>query len=318
MKLFKKTLLIISLVTISLIVIGFIYEQISERIDKKVYPPGQMIEVNGHKIHIYCTGKNINGSPTVIMIPGAGSLYFSFDKIQPTLSKYTKVCSYDPSGFGFSEGATDGRTAKDVSNELSQLLINTNISGPYLVVAHSLGGIYAQVFSKDNIDNVKGMVLIDPTCEELAYVKEPELPAFVRVTNWLINSSFYFGVPRLVMTISADSFGVHKDNMKIERAILSKPFKETNATSILTGAKNSLAQEKQARNFGNMPINVLSADGSRQDALEMWGEELANCHQNMVSFSTNSKYVPVVNSGHAIQDDQPRIVINNILELLNK
>lgn len=305
------------IILLGLLVIGFIYEQIAEYIDTKtVKPPGQMIEVNGHKIHLYCTREKQDGKPTIVMIPGSGSQYFTFYKIQPVLSQQTQVCSYDPPGFGFSEGASDGRTAEEVSAELKELLVKANIEGPYLVVAYSLGGVYAQVFAKENIGQVTGMLLIDTTCEEQAYIKDPPAPWFVKAINSTLMSSFYVGLPRLAMTLAPEALGIHKDNLKIERALVAKPFKETNKISILDGALNSLEQEKLARNFGNLPIIIMTADQSKQQAMDMWGPEIANCHQNMTGFSANTKLVEVTNSSHFIQDDQPKAVIDEINKLL--
>ncbi len=61
-------------------------------------PPGKLIDVGGHRVHLYCIG---DGSPTV-MIVGAG---FSFDwgLVQPEAAKFTRVCTYDPSGWAWSE-----------------------------------------------------------------------------------------------------------------------------------------------------------------------------------------------------------------------
>lgn len=305
------------IIFVSLVIVGLIYEQTAEFIDRKtIAPPGQMVNVGDHDIHIYCTGENRKDNPTIVMIPGAGSSYFTFDKIQPSLSQYTRVCSYDPAGFGFSGGANDGRTVKDVVSELKLTLENANIPGPYLVVAHSLGGAYAQVFTKDNINNVEGMVLVDSSCVEQAEIQDPPMPAFVKAINSLISSAFYVGIPRLVMTISPEAMGLHKDNAKIERSVVAKPFKETNKTSIVTGALNSVEQVKAASSFGDLPIIILEADGSKKQVAELWGEKIEQCHQKMTAFSTNAKYILVQNSQHFIQDDQPQVVIDEIKSLL--
>jgi len=315
----NKVLKWIGIPIVSLLILGFISEQILEFADRQTVlknPPGQMIQVGDHKMHIYCTGENKNGSPTVILIPGAGNTYFSFDKIQPAISTKTRVCSYDPSGFGFSEGVSDDRTALDISNELKNLLKNANINGPYIIAGHSLGGAYAQVFAHDN-PTVKGLVLIDSTCVDQAYVNDPPTPWFVNAINDLLLSSYYVGIPRLVMTISPSFFNIHSDNTKIEKAILAKPFKETNKISIVTGAMNSVDQVKGASYFGNLPVRILEADQSQQQAIEWWGQKLGECHKEMLSFSTQAQYTLVKNSSHDMMDDQSDAVINSIENLLN-
>src|SRR3989304_1522946 len=55
-------------------------------------PPGQMVDMGGYKMHLYCTGV---GSPTVILESGVNDFYVSWVKVQPQISKLTRVCSYD-------------------------------------------------------------------------------------------------------------------------------------------------------------------------------------------------------------------------------
>ncbi len=79
---------------------GFLYENITEARDRRFNPmPGRMVEVSGRRMHIDCTG---DGSPTVILDSGLGDTYVSWRRVQPEISKYTRVCSYDRAGLGYS------------------------------------------------------------------------------------------------------------------------------------------------------------------------------------------------------------------------
>jgi hypothetical protein len=96
--------------------------------DRKQYPPpGQLIDVGGYKLHLYCTGE---GSPTVILdAMGPGwSVYWS--QVQPEIAKVTRVCSYDRAGFGWSDSGRLPRIGRRMADELHQLLTNGGISGP--------------------------------------------------------------------------------------------------------------------------------------------------------------------------------------------
>jgi pimeloyl-ACP methyl ester carboxylesterase len=142
----------------SLLILGFLYEHISELIDSKTLKiPGQTIQVGDHKMHIYCTGENKNGSPTVILIAGAGGLWTSWDRVQPEIAKETKVCSYDRSGLGFSDNnRKNDYSSAFAANELKQLLVASNIQAPYVVVGHSWGGKIARIFAHDNKESSRG------------------------------------------------------------------------------------------------------------------------------------------------------------------
>ena len=98
---------------------GFIYENISEARDRRFNPmPGQLIDVGGYKMHINCTGQ---GSPIVILDSGLGDSYISWHKVQPQIAQFTRVCSYDRAGLGYSDSSPRPRTSKVMAEELHAL-----------------------------------------------------------------------------------------------------------------------------------------------------------------------------------------------------
>ena len=70
--------------------------------------PGSKFVVDGYPMHIDCTG---TGSPTIILESGWGSGWEIWSKVQPALSQATRVCSYDRSGYGYSEARPSPRDA---------------------------------------------------------------------------------------------------------------------------------------------------------------------------------------------------------------
>src|SRR3989304_2698045 len=105
----------------------------------KQYPaPGQLVDVGGYKMHIHCTGQ---GSPTVILEAGSAEFSVNWAKVHPEVATFTRVCSYDRAGFGWSEPSPHPRTADKMTEELHALLVNAKIQGPYVLVGHSIGGL---------------------------------------------------------------------------------------------------------------------------------------------------------------------------------
>ncbi len=140
-------------------VLGFTYESIMSAGDAQRYPPsGQMIGVDGHKLHIHCMGE---GNPTVILDAGGGLTSSSWAWIQPEIAQITQVCVYDRAGWGWSDPSPYGYSAVQNAKELHTLLINAGISGPYILVGHSLGGLYTRVYVQQFPDEVAGLVQID-------------------------------------------------------------------------------------------------------------------------------------------------------------
>src|SRR5688572_25463399 len=157
----RRILLGLALVPIALCVIGAIYQVIATKMDQRYYaPPGQLVDVGGYRLHIYCTGE---GRPTVVLdalFPGTVS---NWVWVQPEIAKTTRVCAYDRGGLGWSDGGPEPRDAEQHARELHTLLSDAEIPGPYILVGHSLGGLSVRMFAAQYPDEVAGMALIEGT-----------------------------------------------------------------------------------------------------------------------------------------------------------
>ena len=110
-----------------LVIIGIGYQFIGMVSDRIHYsPPGRMIDVGGHRLHLYCIG---NGSPTVVLeSPAPGwSLYWTL--VQPEVAKTTRVCAYDRAGLGWSDPGPLPRTGQRMAQELHRLLDRADVPG---------------------------------------------------------------------------------------------------------------------------------------------------------------------------------------------
>ena len=146
-------------VLLILLLVGWIYEPMAEAAEAKANPPpGQMVDVGGYRLHIHCTG---SGSPTVVIESGWGESSATWGWVQPEIAKITRVCTYDRAGMGWSEPSPFPRTARQFAKELHTLLAKANESGPYVLVAHSLGGYTVRVYAYDYPGEVSGLVMID-------------------------------------------------------------------------------------------------------------------------------------------------------------
>lgn len=145
-------------------VLGFIYQSIGEAVDAQMYPPpGQRVDVGGYSLHIYCTGTPKEGVPTVVLealFPGTVS---NWAWLQPDVAMATRVCAYDRAGHGWSDPGPGSRDATQHARELHTLLANAGIAGPYVLVGHSLGGLYVRMFAYLYPSEVTGMVLVEGT-----------------------------------------------------------------------------------------------------------------------------------------------------------
>jgi len=122
--------------------------------------PQRMVDVGGHKLNIYCTGR---GSPTVILDAGQADTMYTWRKVQPAIAKFTRVCSYDRAGMGFSGGGPLPRDAIAMVTDSHALLQRAQVSAPYVLVGHSIASLYALLYADRYPKEVVGMVLVDPS-----------------------------------------------------------------------------------------------------------------------------------------------------------
>jgi len=140
---------------------GYAYQAIATEQDRRAYPPpGRLVNVGGHTLHIQCTG---TGSPTVVTESGFAGTSLDWSLVQPPVAQTSRICTYDRAGFGWSDPGPSPRTSGRIVEELHTLLINAGIPGPYVLVGHSVGGLHAQLFASQYASEVAGLVLLDPT-----------------------------------------------------------------------------------------------------------------------------------------------------------
>jgi pimeloyl-ACP methyl ester carboxylesterase len=143
-----------------LLVAGILYESMGARSDAaQLPPPGRMIDIGGSRLHLHDMGE---GTPAVVFESGIAATSLSWRHVMSEVAGFTKVCSYDRAGFGWSDAAVTPRTPAHIVEELSLLLRNAGISPPYILVGHSFGALVVRLFAARYRGDVAGVVLVDP------------------------------------------------------------------------------------------------------------------------------------------------------------
>ena len=102
-----------------------------------------------------------SGRPAVVMISGLGDGMATFDDVAAELAKTRMVIVYDRAGYGGSERANGPRDAVAAARELSGLLAQSGVAGPFVVSGHSLGGLFAEYYAATHPEQVAGLILED-------------------------------------------------------------------------------------------------------------------------------------------------------------
>ena len=116
-------------------------------------------DANGHSLFITCVG---TGSPTLVIEAGEGQLSDEMNQLTPALAERGRVCSYDRANHGQSGPATTPRTARDIVDDLHALLGAAAVPGPYVLIGHSAGGMFVQLYPRVYPTEVAGVLITNP------------------------------------------------------------------------------------------------------------------------------------------------------------
>ena len=311
-----RTLIRATVSTVALIAVvaavGATYETIAGSSDPATYPAaGRLVDVGGYRMHLDCRGM---GSPTVVMDAGLGGSSLDWILVQEDLARTARVCTYDRAGMGRSEVSPRPRTPEHIADELHLLLTNAGLSGPYVLVAHSLAGKTVRMFASAHPDEVAGMVLVDTRSELVdALIPKAEADAFdvaLRLQGVLYSVARRFGVAR---AFGSDLAGVPRLS----------PATATEMVLLMTQADaiDETTREGEARaaddatlakaTLGAMPLLVIASAASMAE-IPNW----PMAQRRLAALSTQGTLVIAEHAGHAVQLEDPGIVIDGVEQVL--
>lgn len=299
--------------------VGAIYQALSTRSDLRNYPAlGQLVDVGGYKLHIYCVGKNVEGSPTVILEQGLGGTSAAWARVQSEVAQSTRACAYDRAGMGWSDSGSEPRDGQHITTELHTLLDNADILGPYLLVGWSFGGLYIRIYAGKYPTEVSGIVLLDSS--------HPDqwTSTAVGKSQFESNASIYkiapglarIGVMRLMGVFQPDP-GLPSPQNEALKAFFAatKDWEAQSAEFLASPATNNQAQNLTS--LGDMPLFVLTATkhGTPPEQEQLW----QSWQNELALLSTNSVHQIVPSATHAsfwLDPETAKISVEKILHVV--
>jgi pimeloyl-ACP methyl ester carboxylesterase len=285
---------------------GATYQWVATRNDLAATPPpGRLVDVGGHRLHIWCTG---SGTPSVILETGLGGTSAGWGLVQPEVAKFTRVCSYDRAGMGYSDPGPSPRTMRRMAHELAQLLDRGGINGPLILVGASIGGLTVRVFASEHSDHAKrveGLVLVEASHED-QQAEVPRLAPFVPLLSSL-------GVLRLLGV----SFGPNPASLppSVREFVRATRFRAAGyqaTANEMIHLPESNAEVRATRRKLTIPVVVVTA--GRGDDDPVWSA----MQRDQVGLSHRGYQIIAEQSGHVVPLDEPRIIVDAIRAIVDR
>lgn len=306
-----------------------LYQAIARYLEDLQPPPGKLINVGTHRLHLYVAGE---ASPTVVIDHSLGGVegYFLIEE----LSKLARVCIYDRAGYGWSDHSPYPRTSGQIVQELDTLLIRAKIEPPYILVGNSFGSYNVRLYAHLFPQKVVGMVLTDGLHE--AGMLKMSIP--LKALKLFFISGFWMSILGSVLGIIQllRVFGVFE---------LLKPQLRRFSKTSLNWVKRSFCRSQHwitmsremidldrsgrqvsiAKDFGTLPIVSIEAASFFKPSfwthfipLKSANQLRQRMHAELCNLSRDCVQVEASKSGHFVWVDQPDVIVNAVKILLDK
>ncbi|MFH8253146.1 alpha/beta fold hydrolase [Microbacterium sp. B2969] len=269
--------------------VGAGYQAIGEAVDaQSASMPGQMVDVGGHRLHLYCAG---SGSPTVVLEAGGGAAAAELELLRSAVERDTRVCVYDRAGRGWSDSTSTPAHGIQIATDLHTLLERAHVPGPYVVAGHSFGGLYVQMFATQYPSDVAGMVLIDSTAPDATSPGYQPHPFILDRVIALLSSPAQLGLGHLFGGTARDLLSTINE---------------------YADAGDAVQHAASLTDFGDKPLFVLTA-GIGGDAAKFAAQD------RMAALSTDSLHRIVENASHQMlvsDEESAAVTAHAILDVV--
>lgn len=282
------------------------------------YPaPGRLVVVGDHRLHLNCTG---TGPVTVVFESALGGWSIDWALVQRLLPSSIRACSYDRAGYGWSDPSHRRYRPDQVATELHDLLNKAGLPGQYILVGHSIGGVYIRQFAHLYPTDTAGLVFVDSSHEQMVRRYPPD-SAFRRRIGLLrflriIRFGAITGFPRLLHMPVANLPELRGEQRTIAQAI---GYRYANNDAFYNESAAFVTASQDERfappSLPKVPLDVLSSKKNLDDPEN--GQLWAALQTELAELIPHSRHI-VIDSGHFIQIEKPKAVASAILDVIRR
>src|SRR3954463_103410 len=306
-----------------------------------VQRPGRLVDLGGWRLHLNCTGERHGLQPAIILEAGAGDFSVDWTLVQPGVTRFARVCSYDRGGSGWSDLGPRPRTMHQIVYELHTLLEKAGEPPPYVLVGHSYGGALVRLYQVKYPADVVGMVLVDAAADnpwrktpDKGMVRSSDLATGEEIPAVSTTPLRESEVPERVVTMIKDQareVSPHANDPPRDKLPAdAQRMRSWSYAQVKMAISNDnpfeaeelgLLRAERTRTehlLGDMPLIVLSrglpedsSPAGREGEEEHTGDQAA-----LVALSRRGEHVIAKRSGHHIPLDEPELVVAAIRDVV--
>jgi len=260
------------------------------------HPKGHYVDIRGKKQFVVVEG---TGKPTVIFVAAKGVALDDYMPVYTKIEKNVQISAYDRAGLGRSESLNNERTVDTMAYELHELLRKEKIEPPYILVGHSMGGFVIRCFTNMYPNQVAGLVFIDAACEF-------EFKEFMEIRNDADKIKFRHGFDSLI-NVPTRPKGINDESKHLF------DFDKDNFSS-----NSNIVKGLKIPN--NMPVTVfVSTQIETDNPYSKREKEIRLAYfKSWENEAPQIKLIETFKSGHCIQCDEPKLIINGIQDMLTE
>ncbi|AJY73665.1 alpha/beta fold hydrolase [Paenibacillus beijingensis] len=226
-----------------------------------------------------------NGKPNIIFINGGSGPIEGWMNILPEISESSSVFSYNRFGVSGSDKPQEPKDGLTIVETLREALKIVGFEPPFLLVGHSLGGLYANLYARRYPNEVAGIVFL-----ESSHPKDIRLDQYQGKVVKTINKLFSI----------FDFLSPHKK------------FNEVHFV------EKTVEQIHAIDRFPDIPIYVITGGKKNRMMPEEVRKKRLEHQLELLSLSRQSKHIPAEKSGHFPQFSEPRVVIDAIKDCVEQ
>jgi pimeloyl-ACP methyl ester carboxylesterase len=301
--------------------------------------PGMLVRADGTRLNLYCMG---SGSPAVVFDSGWEDWAPVWTVVQPEVAKWTRACSYDRAGAGFSDPGPMPRTSVRIADELRSALQNAGIKGPYILVGHAFGGDNVRTFAQRYTADVAGLVLVEADvggadehrgdfriidslreCRDAIVARQPlpALPIRPGRPRQTCAQQFFRGLPEAMWSpqLNAKLLELAQTKIALYDAYISEMEQMPEDEAYLQQHSHSLGSRPiRVLSTGNHGVHALDPTHPQNAEEQKYQQGVERRQAEWLGLSSNARQVFTHESSEYIPFDQPSFVIDAVREVYSQ